>query len=268
MTVEIGVVLAGGTGSRLLPLTKVQNKHLLPVNGQPMLHWPLRTLAQLGVERAIVVLGGRSCGEVIEHFGTRYDTGDGALDLVYVHQQGAGGIPAALQCAFPTLEAMRADRVVVILGDNVFPALPRHLRGELDALDVEALVLAKPVPDATSYGCVAVRGTEADLGAGLVEKPTTPPPDGCAWAAVLGFYALPMFHLRGVLRGLVPSARRELEIVDVLDAYRGKGLLTVLPTTATWIDAGDPPGYRLANDPAFWTAPLTSDLCGLAERSA
>jgi glucose-1-phosphate thymidylyltransferase len=251
--IEIGVVLAGGTGSRLLPLTKRLNKHLLPVNGQPMLHWPLRTLAMLGVTRAVVVLGGQSCGEVIEHFGTRYDTGDGSLDLVYVHQDGAGGIPAALQCAFPTLEAMHADRVVVILGDNVFPAVPRHLRGELDGADDNAVVLAKYVPDAASYGCVAIGPNETTIGMELVEKPIVPPPAGAAWAAVLGFYALPMFHLRGVLRSLVPSARRELEIVDVLDAYRRKGMLTVLPTTATWIDAGDPPGYREANDTAFWS---------------
>ena len=251
MSIEIGVVLAGGTGSRLLPLTKRLNKHLLPVNGQPMLHWPLRTLAMLGIERAIVVLGGRSCGEVIEHFGSRYDTGKGHLNLVYVHQQGAGGIPAALGCALDAVKATQADRVIVILGDNVFPQAPSiHFPTEGGAY-----VLAKTVPDASSYGCVPVApGGEANVH-DLVEKPTGPPPVGTEWAALLGLYALPVFNLVHVLAGLVPSARGELEIVDVLTAYARIEGLRVHAQRGQWIDAGDPAGYRLANDPAFWSAP-------------
>lgn len=249
---EIGVVLAGGTGSRLLPLTKRLNKHLLPVNGQPMLHWPLRTLAMLGVGRAVVVLGGQSCGEVIEHFGTRYDTGDGWLDLVYVHQQGAGGIPAALECALGAVEAMRADRVVVILGDNVFPILPAGLRDEMKTWAGHAFVVAKVMPDARSYGCVPIDSRGRAAGGDIVEKPQGPPPAGTEWAALLGLYILPVPGLQYKLDVLAPSARGELEIVDVLRAHHDRSTLEVVPTIDPWIDAGDPPGYREANDAAFW----------------
>ena len=251
---DIGVVLAGGTGSRLLPLTRTINKHLLPVNGKPMLHWPLRTLAQLGIDRAIVVLGGRSCGEVIEQFRSSYDTGEGVIALSYVYQEGAGGIPAALREALPTLEAMRADRAVVILGDNVFPTLPAGLLGEsLVLAEDAALVIAKPVDDASSYGCVAL-GHEGRIDGehSLVEKPRIPPPAGTTWAAILGVYDLPMDGLRSTLEALVPSARGELEIVDVLNAFRLQGRLGAHLTYDVWIDAGDPPGYALANDPSFW----------------
>lgn len=265
--IEIGVVLAGGTGSRLLPLTKVLNKHILPVNGQPMLHWPLRTLAKLGVERAVVVLGGQSCGEVIEHFGTRYDTGDGVLSLVYVYQEGAGGIGAALGCALPALEAMRADRAVVVLGDNVFPEVPPALRARMDSeWPGEAFVVAKRVQDASSYGCVVLSDAAIPVPDSLVEKPKAPPPDGCSYAALLGLYVLPVAGVRIRLPRLVPSARGEVEVVDLLAEFGRLGDLSIHLTTQAWIDAGDPPGYRLANDPAFWMS--RSDLAGLADRAS
>jgi glucose-1-phosphate thymidylyltransferase len=270
---EVGVVLAGGTGSRLLPLTRTVNKHLLPVNGRPMLHWPLRTLAQMGLDHAIVVLGGRSCGEVVEQFGTRYDTGEGVLNLVYVYQEGAGGIPAALAQAYPALDAMGAKRAVVVLGDNVFPSLPTGLREvfeDQDALNAYggAIAIAKRVPDSTSYGCVAVNARgRPDFLAGLVEKPKDPPPAGFVWAALLGLYVLPFAHLRQILDGLVPSARGELEIPDVLAAYQGRALLRVVTIADPWIDAGDPPGYWLANSPGFWTeASVNEGLAQVARR--
>lgn len=252
---EIGVVLAGGTGSRLAPLTKTVNKHLLPVRGFPMLHWPLRTLAGLGIRQAVVVLGGRSCGEVVEHFGTRYDTGSGVVSLCYVYQERPGGIPQALAQALDVVEAVRADRVVVVLGDNVFPSPPESFRKALDAHRGWAVALAKVVEDARSYGCVMVeRGTGRPDTSVLVEKPTAPPTEDrvYVWAALLGLYAFPVSGLRGTIEGLRPSGRGELEVVDVLTAFRDAFRLGVAVTTGAWIDAGDPPGYALANDPAFW----------------
>lgn len=257
----VGVVLAGGNGTRLLPLTKTVNKHLLAVNGQPMLHWPLRTLAQLGVGQAVVVLGGKSCGNVIEHFRSRYDTGEGVIELSYVYQEGAGGIPAALAVALPTLEAMGAGRAVVLLGDNVFPVAP--VVAALSSHERNAVCVVKVVPDASSYGCVALDADgDADLHMTqpdgtphfpIVEKPKEPPPAGQSWAAVLGMYVLPLWNLRTVIEQLVPSARGELEIVDVLLAYRKVYALVAVTTGGAWIDAGDPAGYALANDPAFWS---------------
>lgn len=259
---SVGVVLAGGTGSRLAPLTRTINKHLLPVHGQPMLHWPLRTLAQLGVTRAVVVLGGRSCGDVVEHFGSRYDTGDGVLDLAYVYQQGAGGIPAALACALPLLEATRAGRAVVILGDNVFPEVGNALRRVMDLHTRNAACAVKVVPDASSYGCMeldedggaVMHGSNPDgtPRSPIVEKPSGPPAEGRRWAAVLGLYVLPVWNLRSVIEQLRPSARGELEVVDVLLAYLTVYALVVVPTADAWIDAGDPAGYALANSTAFW----------------
>jgi glucose-1-phosphate thymidylyltransferase len=250
---NVGVVLAGGTGSRLLPLTKVLNKHLLAVNGRPMLHWPLRTLAQLGLDRAIVVLGGRSCGEVIEQFTSTYDTGEGVLSLSYVYQEGAGGIPAALREALPSLLASRAERAVVILGDNVFPQPPCDFDSLLRDYPRRAFAVAKPVENASSYGCVPLHADtgEADVRT-FVEKPTEPAPNGDVWGAVLGLYVLPLPELPPILEGLRPSARGELEIVDVLLAYARIRTLDVYSTSYPWIDAGDPAGYALANDPAFW----------------
>lgn len=269
---DVGVVLAGGTGSRLLPLTKTVNKHLLSVNGHPMLHWPLRTLAKLGVRLAVVVLGGRSCGEVVEHFGSRYDTGEGVLSLVYVYQERAGGIPDALAQALPMIEATNASRIVVVLGDNVFPGGLPEAFDEAQYQDPRrAIALAKPVPDARSYGCVPIEPDGSAHLARLVEKPEGPPPAGTEWGALLGLYALPTANLAPILAGLRPSARGELEIVDVLVAYASIFALSVAVTSEPWIDAGDPPGYALANSPGFWNATeaqVHAGLRALAKRSS
>ena len=185
----IGVVLAGGTGSRLLPLTRVLNKHTLPVNGQPMLHWPIRTLALAGIERIVVVLGGKSAGEMVEHFGSEYVVEGRTVRLAYVYQREAGGIGQALAVALPLVEELGADRVRVILGDNVFPE--GGVLGWLVSGSLRASVFGVDVPDAESkYGCVDVpaaprEGTGRAFGLPL-EKPGTPPPAGRRWLALTG----------------------------------------------------------------------------------
>lgn len=262
----LGVVLAGGTGSRLLPLTRAVNKHLLPVHGETMLYWPLRALALAGVTRAVVVLGGRSCGEVVEQFGSVFaaaDAPDRRVDLAYVYQHGAGGIGAALAVTMPLVEATGARRVVVVLGDNVFPAgLPPLF---MAASNGAAVVGCDVERAAERYGCVEVHDSP---GAGEphgepVEKPCREPRRGFRWLALAGAYSLPAdrhgtgdyYTLPQRLDRLVASARGELEVTDLLASYRAEGRLSVVRATGPWADAGDPDGYAAVNAHDFWQAP-------------
>lgn len=256
----IGVVLAGGTGSRLAPLTRTLNKHLLPVNGQPMLHWPLRTLALSGVERVVVVLGGKSAGEIVEQFGSEYVVEGRTLRLAYVYQREAGGIGQALGVALPLVEEIGADRVRVILGDNVFPAELRvRVPNEAGAAVVGIEGLSNPE---RAYGCCAI-DSGAD-GAGVVgrpvEKPGTPPPPGSRWVALAGVYDFPaesavLGSLHSLIGSIRPSGRGEVEVTDILAAFHERGALHVEPVSDFWIDAGEHEGYRKANDPSFWPVP-------------
>ncbi len=260
MAHTIGVVLAGGTGSRLLPLTRTINKHLLPVNGQPMLHWPIRTLALAGIERVVVVLGGKSAGEVVEHFGSEYVVEGRTVRLAYVYQREAGGIGQALAVSLPLVEELGADRVRVILGDNVFPGGEAGERPTFDSPN--AVVVGVDVPDAEwKYGCVDVpadrrEGTGRAFGM-PVEKPGTSPPAGRRWLALSGVYDFPMFLGKGRLAETVArlarSARGEVEITFLLERFWNYGLLSITEHAGLWIDAGEPEGYRMANDPSFWS---------------
>ena len=270
----LGVVLAGGTGSRLAPLTRTINKHILPVNGRPMLYWPLRSLWLSGVRLAVVVLGGKSAGEIVEQFGSSFTpddppgvggvTGhpDDAMALCYVHQSEPGRIGQALGVVRPVTEAVGATRLVVLLGDNVFPeAIPV---GATDPLAVNAEIVCVEAIDAEErYGCVAWASGSRIVGP--FEKPRRPPPDGMRWFAVTGAYRLPVgWYVAGsseptVYRSLLTtlatlgkSARGEVEVTDLLAGLLADGRLDALRTSRPWIDAGEPDGYRTANDPAFW----------------
>lgn len=259
----IGVVLAGGTGSRLAPLTRVLNKHMLPVNGQPMLHWPLRTLALAGIERVVVVLGGKSAGEIVEQFGSEYIVEGRTVRLAYVFQREAGGIGQALAVALPLVEELGARRVRVVLGDNVFPAGAAGGRPAADHSRF-ATVVGVDVPDAEAkYGCVDVpadRRKKVGRAFGMpIEKPGTSPPAGRRWLALAGVYDFPMSvgqqSLSGVVASLAKSSRGEVEVTFLLERFWRLGLLDIEEHDGSWIDAGEPDGYRMANDPAFWPAP-------------
>jgi glucose-1-phosphate thymidylyltransferase len=220
-----GVVLAGGLGTRLRPLTLVTNKHLLPVYDQPMIHYPIRMLAEAGIDDVLVVTGGEHAGDFARllrdgrHLGVRR--------LEYAYQEGQGGIADALMLAESFAEE---GRVCVALGDNIIEG---SLRGAASAFARQASgarLLLKETAEAHRFGVALLEGTAIT---GFIEKP----PGANSGMAVVGIY----FYDRDVFdicRGLAPSARGELEITDVNTAYLRRGDLEYEVLDGWWADAG------------------------------
>ena len=229
-----GVLLAGGNGSRLLPLTRVTNKHLLPVGDEPMLFWPLSKLVEAGVGEILVVTGVEHMGHIVGALGSGRDFG---CRLTYRVQDEAGGIAQALGLA----EGFAAGGpVLTVLGDNVFEA---GLAGEVALFASQgegARVLLKEVDQPERFG---VPTFEGDRLVAVDEKPERP---GSPYA-VTGIY---LFDGRvyDVIRGLEPSARGELEITDVIRAYLRAGTLTWGLLEGWWTDAGTFESLRRANE--------------------
>jgi glucose-1-phosphate thymidylyltransferase len=220
-----GVVLAGGTGSRLRPLTLVTNKHLLPVYDQPMVYYPIRMLVDAGVTDIMVVTGGESAGDFMKLLGSGEAFG---LDhLEYGYQKGAGGIAEALGL---TRYFVGTDDVVVVLGDNI---LEKPISGAVDRYRKQgggARVLLKRVPDPQRFGVARVEDGRV---AEILEKPKNPPSD----LAVIGIYMYDNAVFE-IVRGLSRSARGELEITDVNNAYLRRGQLHCEEVEGWWTDAG------------------------------
>lgn len=236
-----GIVLAGGTATRLLPLTTVTNKHLLPVYDRPMIYYPLQLLADLGVREVLVVCGGQSVGDLIELLGdgTLFD-----LDLTYRYQAAPLGIAQAIGLARGWVGD---DDFVVVLGDNVMfrdDAFQRAV-DEADARprpQTAACVLAT-VEDPRPYGVAIV--TDRGRVIGFVEKPENPP----SHLVPIGFYVFGP-HVFGVIDGLAPSARGEYEIAEVLSWYASRERLYTYQHEGYWRDAGTVEGLRAASEQA------------------
>jgi glucose-1-phosphate thymidylyltransferase len=229
-----GVVLAGGTGSRLYPLTKVTNKHLLPVGREPMIFHPVKKLAEAGAREILIVTGTDHMGDVVGLLGSGKEFG---CEFTYRVQDEAGGIAQALALA---RRFGRGGRLAVILGDNIFA---ESIRGFADSFRRQrsgAKILVQQVHDPGRYG-VAV--TEGDRVVKIVEKPKQPPSN----FAVTGiyFYDQDVFD---IIAGLKPSGRGELEITDVNNAYIGRGDLTFDVLPGWWTDAGTFESLKHAND--------------------
>ena len=220
-----GVVLAGGTGSRLLPLTKVTNKHLLPVYNKPMIEYPIQTLVNAGVLDVLLVTGGRNAGDFLRLLGD--GRGLGLDRLNYTYQEGEGGIAQALGLAERFAEG---GPICVMLGDNIIEGnilsaaktYRRQLRG--------AKVLLKQVPDAGRFGVAEIRGNHI---IGIEEKPKLPKSD----FAVTGIYFYDGSVFEKIKR-LKPSGRGELEITDVNNFYIEEGSMTFEVLDGWWTDAG------------------------------
>ena len=229
-----GIVLAGGTGSRLFPLTKVTNKHLLPVGREPMIFHPLKKLVEAGVKEILIVTGTDHMGDVVGLLGSGKEFG---CELTYRVQDEAGGIAQALGLA---RRFGRGGRLVVILGDNIFEGSLLPFAEAFRRQPTGAKILVQSVPDPGRYG-VAV--TEGNRVVKIIEKPKDPPSN----LAVTGmyFYDETVFEIISTLR---PSGRGELEITDVNNAYIARGDLTYDVLGGWWTDAGTFESLRTAND--------------------
>lgn len=227
-----GVILAGGTGSRLFPLTKVTNKHLLPVGDKPMIYHPIEKLTEVGIEEILIVTGTDHMGDVVNLLGSGKDFG---CRFTYKVQDEAGGIAQALGLA----ENFAGDEpVVVILGDNIFEKSLQKAVKNYDGTGAQILI--QEVPDPKRYGV-------ADLDNGKVisieEKPANPKTN----YAVTGIYFFDA-KVYECIKTLKPSGRGELEITDVNNFYIHKGEMKSSILEGWWTDAGTPESYRIANE--------------------
>lgn len=220
-----GLILAGGNGTRLDPLTRVTNKHLLPIFDRPMILYPIETLRRMGIREVMVVLGGRSVGDVVELLGDGSDVG---LDLTYRYQRGAKGIAHAIGLA---RDFVSSDPFCVVLGDNILRGEP--LLDEASAFKNGpwgAGTLLHRVPDPQRFGVAEFAG---DRLVGFEEKPDVPKSD----LIPIGVYFLRPAAFE-VIASLVPSDRGELEITDVLNHYIRDDRLFWREYTGHWSDAG------------------------------
>jgi len=221
-----GVVLAGGSGSRLLPLTLVTNKHLLPVYDRPMIFYPLAVLKEMGCREVMVIVGGRSVGDVLELL---HDGSDVGLDLTYRYQRGALGIAHAIGLA---RDFVGADPVAVVLGDNIIHGSLRDFANRfVGDPSLEAGAVLKDVPDPERFGVAELDGNGVLVG--FEEKPARPKSNLIPIGVY--FFRPSVFDVIGSLR---PSARGEFEITDLLNHYLAAGSLAHTIFEGEWHDAG------------------------------
>jgi len=230
-----GVITAGGTGSRLLPITKITNKHLLPLYDKPMIYYPLRTLVQAGIEDIMVVTGGEFAGDFLRLLGN--GAAFGLKRLHYAYQEGSGGIAAALALAEDFADG---EAVAVILGDTIIEGNVNRSVAEFAETGRGAKVFLKEVDDPRRFGVAAVKG---DRVTGIVEKPEKPP----SCLAVIGIY-LYDGRVFDVIGGLEPSGRGELEITDVNNKYIEWGEMAYAVLDGWWTDAGTFPSLLRASN--------------------
>lgn len=230
-----GVILAGGLGSRLSPLTKVTNKHLLPVYKVPMIYYPIQCLVNAGIEEILIVTGGSSAGDFLKLLGNGKEFG--LKHLNYTYQEGEGGIADALSLAEHFAEG---DSVCVVLGDNL---IENNIIKEVEAFENQgsgARIILKEVEDPERFGVPEIDG---DKIIGIEEKPSNPKSN----YAVTGLY---MFDnsVFEFINTLEPSARGELEITDVNNIYIKKGNMTWGELDGWWTDAGTFESLLAANN--------------------
>lgn len=220
-----GIILAGGLGTRLRPLTKVTNKHLLPVYDRPMIYYPLETLCRAGITDIMIVTGGSSAGDFLRLLGNGSDFG--LKDIAYTYQEGERGIADALRLCEHFAEG---GRVVVVLGDNILQDDIAPFVRKFETQPSGARLLLKEVPDPQRFGVAEVAGGRI---VGIAEKPAAPRSP----YAVTGVY---MYDARvfDFVRELEPSARGELEITDVNNRYLALGDLEFDILPGWWTDAG------------------------------
>ncbi|MEI8134140.1 MAG: sugar phosphate nucleotidyltransferase [bacterium] len=230
----VGIILAGGTGSRLLPCTKVTNKHLLPIGEMPMIFYPLKKLVGAGITDILIVTGTEHMGDFISLLGSGKDFG---CRLTYRVQDEAGGIAQALALAE---RFANSQPMCVILGDNIFEdSISATISTFMKDSSIAHIIL-KEVTDPERFGVAEVSG---DRITNIIEKPNSPQSN----LAVTGIYCYPG-DVFSIIKGLKPSARNELEITDVNNAYLQAGRLGYSMFTGYWSDAGTFPSLAKANE--------------------
>ena len=220
-----GVVLAGGTGSRLFPLTKITNKHLLPVYDKPMIYYPIQTLVDAGIEDILIVTGGRNAGDFLRLLANGKEFGLTHLD--YTYQEGEGGIAEALGLAH---HFGAGHRLCVILGDIIIQGSIREAVEAFRKQPAGAKILLKEVEDAERFGVAEMADGKI---LGIEEKPKNPKSN----LAVTGIYLYDETVFDKVQQ-LKRSDRGELEITDVNNAYIAEGSMTFAQLDGWWTDAG------------------------------
>jgi glucose-1-phosphate thymidylyltransferase len=208
-----GIVLAGGTGSRLFPLTKITNKHLLPIYDKPMIYYPIQTLVDAGIQDILLVTGGRNSGDFLRLLANGKEFG--LKHLNYAYQEGEGGIADALALAEHFADG---DKICVILGDNILEKPIAEMAQAFEKQERGARILLKKVPDAERFGVAEMEG---DRILSIEEKPKMPKSN----YAVTGIYMYDGSVFEKVKK-LIPSGRGELEITDVNNAYIREGSMT------------------------------------------
>jgi glucose-1-phosphate thymidylyltransferase len=220
-----GIVLAGGLGTRLYPLTKVTNKHLLPIYDKPMIHYPIERMVDAGIRDILIVTGGNNAGEFLRLLGNGREFGLNHIN--YAYQEGEGGIAAAL-----SLAEFFADRnpICVILGDNIVQgSISQYVQNFLRQ-GAGARILLKEVPDPQRFGVPEIQG---DRIVRIDEKPEKP----ASKYAVTGIYMYDS-EVFEIIKTLKPSKRGELEITDVNNSYIDRGRMQYDILDGWWTDAG------------------------------
>jgi glucose-1-phosphate thymidylyltransferase len=220
-----GIILAGGLGTRMFPLTKITNKHLLPVYDKPMIYYPLQALINAGIEDILIVTGGNYAGDFLRLLGNGNEFG--LKHINYTYQEGEGGIAAALNLAEFFADK---DKICVILGDNI---IEKNIRKAVKAFEGQqegAMIMVKEVPDPQRFGVPVIQGDNIIK---IEEKPTSPQSP----YAVTGIYLYDN-SVFDIIKTLKPSGRGELEITDVNNAYIERGQLTWEILDGWWTDAG------------------------------
>jgi glucose-1-phosphate thymidylyltransferase len=220
-----GIVLAGGLGTRLLPLTRITNKHLLPVLDRPMIFYPLQALINAGIKDILLVTGGPHAGDFLRLLGNGHEFG--LTHLNYAYQEGEGGIAAALGLAEHFADG---ERICVILGDNLIEGSIAGAVSRFRRQPRGARIILKEVPDAERFGVVELRDGRV---VSIEEKPARPKSS----YAVTGIYLYDA-EVFDAIRTLKPSRRGELEITDVNNWYLKRGELACEILDGWWTDAG------------------------------
>lgn len=220
-----GVILAGGLGTRLHPLTKITNKHLLPIYDQPMIYYPLRTLVEAGINDILLVTGGNNAGDFLKLLGNGKEFG--LKHLNYTYQEGEGGIAEALGLAEYFSEG---DSVIVILGDNIIEKSIKIAVENFKQQGDGAKILLKEVEDPQRFGVAELDGEKV---VNIVEKPKQPKSN----LIVIGVYMYDS-EVFNIIKTLKPSERAELEITDVNNRYIQDNKMTFEVLDGWWTDAG------------------------------